>query len=62
VVPDFMRPDPVVIGADPRIGLHFLYAAVGHGGLCFPKDVKALARSGGDSTFQFRYEPEPSRM
>jgi len=37
------------IGADPRIGNKFLFAGAGFGGSCFPKDIRALARTARDA-------------
>jgi UDPglucose 6-dehydrogenase len=42
------------IGADSRIGKQFLYAGIGFGGSCFPKDVQALLRTAAEHDYRFR--------
>jgi len=43
----------VGMGTDSRIGKRFLFPGIGYGGSCFPKDVKALHKSGKDVGYQF---------
>ncbi len=42
------------IGTDSRIGKRFLFAGIGYGGSCFPKDVQALAKTSRDYGYDFR--------
>lgn len=41
------------MGSDSRIGSSFLYAGIGYGGSCFPKDIKALIHSGREAGIPF---------
>ena len=42
------------IGTDSRIGNRFLFAGVGYGGSCFPKDVRALVKSAKKVDYDFQ--------
>ncbi len=41
------------IGSDARIGSLFLFAGLGYGGSCFPKDVKAVVKTAEDAGYEF---------
>ncbi len=42
------------LGSDERIGRRFLFPGIGYGGSCFPKDVKALAKSSHQVSYDFQ--------
>lgn len=42
------------IGSDARIGNRFLFAGIGYGGSCFPKDVQALYKTSQEYDYDFR--------
>ncbi|PID93794.1 MAG: UDP-glucose 6-dehydrogenase [Bacteroidetes bacterium] len=42
------------IGSDTRIGNKFIYAGIGYGGSCFPKDVKAIIRTAREHDYEMR--------
>jgi UDPglucose 6-dehydrogenase len=42
------------IGSDNRIGKRFLFAGVGYGGSCFPKDVEALSFTANEYNYDFK--------
>lgn len=42
------------MGSDSRIGKQFLYAGIGFGGSCFPKDVAALAHTATANGYEFQ--------
>jgi UDPglucose 6-dehydrogenase len=50
------------IGTDKRIGPDFLFAGVGYGGSCFPKDVSALEKTAREVEYDFKILNEVQRV
>ena len=42
------------VGTDSRIGKRYLFAGIGYGGSCFPKDVQAIHRTADQLGYNFR--------
>jgi UDPglucose 6-dehydrogenase len=50
------------IGTDARIGFPFLFAGVGYGGSCFPKDVRALVQTAREHGYEPHVVPAVERV
>jgi UDPglucose 6-dehydrogenase len=50
------------VGSDARIGKRFLFPGIGYGGSCFPKDVKALAKTAEDLGYDMKILPSVMRV
>ena len=50
------------IGTDERIGFPFLFAGVGYGGSCFPKDVRALVSTAKEHGYQPHIVPAVEKV
>ncbi len=42
------------VGTDSRIGKRFLFAGIGYGGSCFPKDVQAIHYTAAQNDYEFK--------
>jgi UDPglucose 6-dehydrogenase len=42
------------VGSDRRIGPAFLFAGIGYGGSCFPKDVQAISHTAREAGYEFQ--------
>ena len=50
------------LGSDSRIGYSFLYAGIGYGGSCLPKDINALIKTAADYNYDLRLLKEVDRI
>ncbi|MFQ5694076.1 MAG: UDP-glucose dehydrogenase family protein, partial [Nitrospinota bacterium] len=50
------------MGYDQRIGREFLYAGLGFGGSCFPKDLESFVHKSGDLGYDFKLLKEVLRV